>query len=294
MKTIQWLTMAVALAGGTAAATAAETTFAEAFSGKPFPLTLRLQDLDESWRRVTLSAGVEGFSAASVYRALLTGSLGPGVYYTKGQTITLAGENYLVAYRAQSKQGADVQAMAMAMRGGGGAMPEPEKPTPQTTLCLALLNLRTTGSFNDIRAFNLDAELTGGEAGPATEEDRRAKEVGEASLKNLRKLGTAVLTYERERRVLPLLTDAKTAQEELILYVAQRDVFAQPDTKKPYAVNASLSGRKLADVANPERMPVFFEPAAGSDGARAVLFLDGHAERVTEQQWKRIRQDSGL
>ncbi len=293
MKTIRWLMVLIALAGVTGPAIAQTMTFAEAFSGKQFPLMLRLQDLDESWRRVTLSAGVEGISAATMYRAMLTGSFSPGVYYTKGQTVMLGGENYLVAYRAQSKQMADAQVLAQAMR-GGGTPPEPEKPTAQTTLCLALLNVRTTGSFNDIRAFNLDAELTGGEAGPVTEEDRRAKETGEASLKNLRKLGTAVLTYERERRVLPLLTDAKTAQEELILYVSQRDVFSQPDTKKAYTANPTLSGRKLADIANPERTAVFFEAAAGGDGLRSVLFVDGHADRVTEPQWKRIKQDSGL
>ena len=253
---------------------------------------MRLQDLDESWRRINVSGG-EGVNAAAMYRAMLTGSFSPGAYYTKGQSVVIGSETYLIAYRAQSKAAAaDAQVMALAMR--GGTPPEPEKPTAQTQLCLALLNLRTTGSFNDIRAFNLDAELSGNDAAPATDDERRAKEAGEASLKNLRKLGTAVMTYERERKVLPLLTDAKTAQEELILYVSQKEVFLQPDTKKAYQANAGLSGRKLSEFSKPERVAVFYESAAGSDSARGVLFLDGHTERVAEQQWKRIKQDSQL
>jgi hypothetical protein len=287
MKLVSIIMLAVATTAG-----AQNATFTELFAGKQYPLTLRLQDLDESWRRINVSGG-ESVNAAAMYRAILTGSFSPSMYYTKGQTVAVGNETYLIAYRAQSKQLDNPQAMALAMR-GGGAPPEPEKPTAQTQLCLALLNLRSTGSFNDIRAFSLDAELTGGDAGPATEDERRAKEAGEASLKNLRKLGTAVMTYERERKVLPLLTDAKTAQEELILYVSQKEVFLQPDTKKPFQANATLAGRKLSEFAKPERIAVFYESAAGSDSARSVLFLDGHAERVAEQQWKRIKQDSQL
>ena len=271
-------------------AIAENSTFPEVLAGKQYPLALRLQDLDESWRRVTVSVGVDSFNPAALYRVMMTGSFRPGVYYTKGQTVILGGETYLIAYRAQSKQAVDAQVMALAMR-GGGAPPEPEKATAQTQLCLAMLNLRTTGSFNDIRAYNLDNETSDGDAAPGTEEERRAKEAGEASLKNLRKLGTAVMTYERERKVLPLLTDAKTAQEELVLYVSQKDVFLQPETKKSYQANAALSGRKLSEIAKPERVPVFFESAAGGDNARGVLFLDGHADRIAEQQWKRIKQD---
>ena len=275
-------------------ALAQNATFPELFAGKQYPLALRLQDLDENWRRITVSSGGDSLNAATLYRAMLTGSgsFSPGVYYTKGQTVLIGNETYLVAYRAQPKQVVDAQVMALAMR--GNSPPETEKATAQTPLCLALLNLRTTGSFNDIRAFNLDAELTGSEAAPGTEDERRAKEAGEASLKNLRKLGTAVMTYERERKVLPLLTDAKTAQEELILYVSQKDVFLQPDTRKPYQANAALSGHKLAEFARPERVAVFYEAAAGADNARGVLFLDGHADRIAEQQWKRIKQDSQL
>jgi hypothetical protein len=173
-------------------------------------------------------------------------------------------------------------------------MPEPEKLTAQTTLSLSLLNLRTTGSFNDIRPVNLEFETTGNEAALATDDEKRAQEIGDASLVNLRKLGTALLTYERERKVLPLLTDVRTAQEELVLYVSSKDVFVQPDTKKPYQPNPSLSGKKLADIAKPEKTVVFYEATAASDGTRGALFLDGHADRVPERNWKRAKQDSQI
>jgi hypothetical protein len=264
-------------------------SFQELLSGKTVPLTLKLKDLNDEWRRINLGGSSGGAGALAIYSAMFGGGLGGGVYYTKGQTVTVGGETYLVAYRAQTKS-PDMASMQQLMR--SGQMPEPEKPTAQTTLSLSLLNLRTTGSFNDIRPFNLEFELTGNETALATEGEKRAQEVNDASLSNLRKLGTALLTYERDRKVLPLLTDVRTAQEELVLYVSSKDVFAQPETKKPYQPNPSLSGKKLADIAKPEKTVVFYEATASPDGTRGVLFLDGHADRIPENNWKRIKQDS--
>ncbi|MCG3147252.1 MAG: hypothetical protein PCFJNLEI_00691 [Verrucomicrobiae bacterium] len=272
--------LALALLTGSVAL-ADVTTMEQALAGKEFPLTLKFKDLDAGWRRLTASATVD---PANIYRAMYGGAAA-GYYYTKGQTVTVGGETYLVAYKSQMKA-LDMVAMQAAMR--GGQPPEPEKPTATTVLALALLNLRSAGSLTDIRPFDLDAELGGGDAGGADDKD------GEASLKNLRQIGVAVMAYIGERRVLPALADAKSAKEELVLYVRNKDVFNQPGNQKPYLPNPALSGKKVTDYDKPDKVVVFYEAAPGSDGTRGCLFLDGHAERVTEQQWRKLKEISQI
>ncbi|MEI6084341.1 MAG: hypothetical protein WCS70_08575 [Verrucomicrobiota bacterium] len=274
------LILVLALAAGSLAL-ADVTTMEQALAGKDFPLTLKYKDLDANWRRLSTSATVD---PANIYRAL-AGGANAGLYYTKGQTVNLGGETYLVAYKSQMKA-MDMMAMQAAMR--GGQPPEPEKPTATTVLALALLNLRSAGSLTDIRPFDLESELGGGDAGG---DDDKA---GEASLKNLRQIGVALMAYVGERRVLPALADAKSAKEELVLYVRNKDVFNQPGNQKPYLPNASLSGKKVTDFDKSDKVIAFYETAPSGDGTRGCLFLDGHAERVTEQQWKKLKEISQL
>ena len=269
------------------------TNFQELLSGKIVPLTLKFKDLNEDWRRFAASGTVDAGGAAAVYLSMLGrgGGSSSASFYTKGQTITIGSETYLIAYRALMKA-VDIPALQLAMSRGGGQPPEPERPTTQTTLALALLNLRTTGNFTDVRPFNLELEMTGSETAVATDEEKRTQETSKASMTNLRKLGTALITYERERKVLPTLTDAKTAQAELELYVANKNVFVHPESKEPYQSNPALSGKRLSDIAKPEKTVVFYEASAATDGTRGVLYLDGHVERVAEAIWSRLKQAS--
>ena len=100
--------------------------------------------------------------------------------------------------------------------------------------------------------FNLEAEISGVEA-PAAEDDKGQQESNEASLKNLRLIGTALLTYVTERKVLPVMTDAKAVREELVLYLRSPEVLVQPSTKTAYQPNSILSGRKPSDFDKPEK-----------------------------------------
>lgn len=267
------------------------TTLQDALAGKTIPNSYRLKDLDETWRRVTVS-GAEANNPANIYYRNVYGGASSTPYFTKGQTLTLSAETYLVAYTYRSKPVDLAKIQALMMRGGQPG--EPERPTVDAALSLSLLNLRTAGSLMDIRPFNLDLEITGTDTGAGTEEERKAKETADASAKNLRAIGLAVTSYISERKVIPLLSDTKTAQQELILYANEKDVFIQPKTKKPYMPNASLSGHKMSDYDKPERTVVFYEGQAAEDGTRGVLFLDGHTDRLVEQQWKRVKETSNI
>lgn len=281
---IRW--MAIGWMAGALAAQAQTATWETVLSGREFPLTLKLKDLDGNWRRFTASVGVESAAPAAVYRAMYGAGPGPAVFYTKGQTVVVAGETYLVAYRIAPKM-LDAAQLTALMR-GGGPPPEPEKPTALSSLRLVLLHLRSVGSVLDVRPFDLEVELGG-------ETDETAGDPGgEASLKHLRQLGVALLSYAGERRVLPVLKDAETAREELVLYLRNKEAFAHPVTQKPYLPNPSLSGKKLTDIDKPERTVVFYEPSAAGDNTRGVLYLDGRAERIAETQWKKLKEASGI
>jgi hypothetical protein len=282
---------AVLLAASLAGPVLAETmTIQEALSGKTLPLALKLKDLDETWRRVDVGGAADAASPTAIYRAMLSGQTSGGAFFTKGQTITIGTELYLVGYTIQSKP-ADMAKLQMMMR--SGQPPEAEKPTAQTPLALSLTNMRSINSLSEIKAFNLEAELTGADTA-GSDDDKHAKESNEASAKNLGKLSAAVTTYVNERKVLPLLNDVRTAEQELILYAGNKEVFLQPSTKKPYRPNPAVAGRKPAEFDKPDKVVLFYEAAPAGDGTRGVLFLDGHIDRLIEQQWKKLKDTAKL
>jgi hypothetical protein len=116
---------------------AAEPTLSEILSGKTIPNTVKLKDLTPDWRILATNGQFElGSSMQSLFTSF-TGMSLFGSYYTKGQTVSVAGESYIVAYSLQEK---------------------PEKITGETPLGLSLLNMKTIGSLTNIHSFNLATE----------------------------------------------------------------------------------------------------------------------------------------
>lgn len=115
---------------------AAEPSFASILSGNSIPTTIKLKDLTAEWRAMSTNGQVEigNFQA-------LVGLFGGGAfannYYTKGQTINIGSETYIVAYSLLSLDA---------------------KVSPELPLNLSLLNLKTIGSMSNIRIFELVAE----------------------------------------------------------------------------------------------------------------------------------------
>ena len=83
--------------------------FGLALSGASLPLSLKLKDLDGNWRTFSSS---DASNQVQSYMAMMSGS-SHDTYYTKGETETLGGELYLIAYH--QKLSLDMAAM---MRGG--------------------------------------------------------------------------------------------------------------------------------------------------------------------------------
>ncbi len=160
------------------------------FTGKDFPPTLKLRDLNGSWRRFTVTttdnqgsgndmmsqlmqigmmsdAGKGGASDAIPTMAAMSlfGAAGKEpVYYTTGRTITLGGDTFLVAYRYKAPQ-VNFMQLAMESEKSGGKAPDFAKlseglrMTPESAVSLSLVNIRAISSLNGLRPFDLDQEI---------------------------------------------------------------------------------------------------------------------------------------
>jgi hypothetical protein len=113
-----------------------DITLATVFSGSIVPTSVRLRDLTPDWRCMATNGAVEFGNLQSVLNTSAGGSFAAS-YYTRGQTITVGSETYIVAY---------------------SLLTVVDKITPDTPLSLSLLNLRTVGSLSNIRNFDVAKE----------------------------------------------------------------------------------------------------------------------------------------
>jgi hypothetical protein len=270
---------------------AADTVkLADALAGKVAPLQLKLSDLDSGWYRVNCTGAQSGAggNAAAVYLGVLMGRGGAG-HYTRGETVKVEGENFLVAYRLATKP-----VDYMAMMRGGGQPPTPEKPTPESTLDLCLLRVSGLESLSDIRVFDLVTELTGGDTSPEALATARAQVAESTGLGNLLAVGEALAAYAQDGdKTLPVMKEAAAVAAALSPYCKTKNAFTSPETKELYQPNPSLSGRKMADVTQPGETVAFYD-VKPVNGQRAVLFLNGRAERVSETKWPALKKASQI
>ena len=254
--------------------------FASALSGSSLPLSLKLKDLDGNWR--TFSS-TDASNQVQNYMAMMTGS-SHDTYYTKGDTETLGGELYLIAYH--QKLSIDMAAM---MRGGPNQAPARPAMTPDTELSLCLLNLRTAGSLNDIQPFSLQEALLPPPAPPAPV----VASAAEVSMSNLKQLGLGLIQYTQDNdETLPPMGNASAAKAALFPYIKSDSIFEQPPSHTFYQPNPSVSRRKLSSFDSPATMVVYFETTPQADGRRAVLFLDGHVKRLEDPDWQQAKAAS--
>lgn len=275
--------------------TPASASFKDFINGKAAPLTLKLKDMNDDWRRVSVSGSqFDMGNYLQMFSALYGGGGSGNDYFTMGDTIIIGGETYAIAYRLKTKP-FNIAMMAQVATNP----PKPEKLTEDTILTLSLLNLRTTGSFSDIRPFDLKMLIAESDAGEnkvdgivSTAQDN-ARNV--SSLSNLRQLGTGMLMYTQDYdEVLPPMKNLDTVKKVIMPYIKNEQIFINPITKEPYGVNSILSMHKLAHLKRQDEMVVFYETTSAPDGTRGVAFLDGHALRVQEADWVMWKKKSKI
>ncbi len=255
--------------------------FGSALSGAGHPLTLRVGDLDGSWRRVFIGKPLE---TASLSLFLLgasrdTFNINSNPYFTRGQTETVGGEAFLVAYHY-------LPPPSFAASGdASGGLGLPPVQTPETVLTLSLINVRQISSLDGIQVVSAITQAQAQQAQNAAYDAQ--------SQSSLKQIGLAMLQYEQDDdEKLPPMHSAAATEKAIYPYVKSKAVFQQPQTHEPYLPNTSLSGRSLASFDNPSTMVLYYEASPAPDGTRGVLFFDGHAKRFPEAEWPALKAAS--
>jgi hypothetical protein len=217
-----------------------------------------MKDLTPAFRRIVAGGG--GSDTTGVWLAMVAAQKGVemNVYYTKGYTVKMGGETYLIAYRPQMPVDPN------ALLHHGRQPLERRKPSANTPLALSLLNLRTSGSFTDVRPFD------------PKEDVQTAQEGAAASVRQLTTLGTGVLTYVRNRGngVFPQIGTAVTPANRRTFYPFVHDErkWINPANEEPYRPNPAPVGQ--AAIAHRERASctdVLRRHAAGRRHTRRAL-----------------------
>lgn len=270
----------------------------ELLSGQKLPLTVQLKNLDNSWRQITINGQFEMGDLLQTYSSLFGGSTN-NIYYTQGQMVKIGSETYIIAYRLPSKGEAVSFSSIFQSVLGGTAQPAPDnKLTLETPLTLSLLNLRTIGSLNNVRSFNLDETIAASEKAYqeslAAYEKTHLESINTEVNSHLQSLTSALITYATDNNgVLPKMDNVNTV-ESILADRVDSSYYLHPETAEPYQINFSLSGKNLADIPNPEETIVFYEAKPASDGTRGVSFLDGSVQRIADADWSTVKQKSKL
>jgi hypothetical protein len=290
------LAASVAIAPGRSAS----ADFEELLSDSGVPLTLQLQDLDSSWRLISISGQFEMGNLMQTYNTFFGGSDRlRDAYYTRGKTVAIATETYTIAYRIPSSGESANFASALGNIFGMGTCTNSEPLSMETTLTLSLLNLRTIGSMNDIRPFDLQAILT--ESQEKEQAMREACQTLQGEQTNSQVAASlSVLMYalqsyaDQNDGTLPNFSGPEAMQEALGEWVGSSEGFVHPVTSEPYQFNTALSGKKLSDIANSNETIAFYEATPAADGTRGVVYLDGSVDRVAAAAWERVKPTLGL
>ncbi len=269
------------------AALAQSADFTSAISDTTRPLTLKVKDLDGTWRQLFISK-VGGVDRAALLGAR-EGSPTLDQYFTHGETTVIGGETYLVAYRFALKISYLV-AFPNALKTFD---PTPDIAnttpliTPDTTLTLSLINVRQIVSLEGIQPFV--------PVSAATAEAEAVKNAQEQSVRNLKQIGLGMIQYVQDfDEQFPPMQSTALAKKAIYPYVKSEAVFQSPVTHEPYRPNTSLSYHSIAEIIAPSSMVAYYEASAASDGLRAVLFADGHVTRLPDAEWRRLLAASHL
>ena len=295
-----------------AAATAESVSPIErALSGSSVALSLQAGALDQQWRRFKPGASPEMDALMRMQGARGMMDYGANQFVTRGDTLVAGGETYLIAYRRK----ADPEEMAAALDRFRRHLPDDGSSPLETkdgfarmrssdTLLLCLLNTRSLGDLNDIRAFDVKMDI----ASDAQVKTADVAGANAASTSNLKQIGLGLIQYTQDydEKLPPMRSSQSmaeisrppargklaTVQQVVLPYIRSTQVFAHPITRQLYRPNLNLSGRNLAEINEPARTVAFYEAAPATDGTRAVLYLDGHVRREQENNWGRIRAAS--
>lgn len=105
---------------------------------------------------------------------------------------------------------------------------------------------------------------------------------------HLRQLSEAVLAHARNNNGrLPNLSSPQALRRSLGSRVKDAKIFACPQGHQFHG-NATLSGKKLSSLKNPEKLVLLYDPVNAHLGGRNVVWGDGTIKWHSNQQWSEI------
>lgn len=174
-----------------AAAFGQAADFQQLISGTAVPHSLKLKDLDPTWRSITVATtdqagssysdmmsklmqigmmrggggGAESMAGMAMLGGMFGGSGGGAstLSFTKGQTVSVAGETFLVTYKL-AKTGPDMMDLIMESASSGKepdmeAMLKGSAVTGEALVGLTLVNVKSITSLGSLRPFDLPQAL---------------------------------------------------------------------------------------------------------------------------------------
>jgi hypothetical protein len=296
----------VALLAAPAFSDVGESSLADVIAGTSIPHTIKLKELTPDWRRVTVAGemmlGMGGIMQSSMQMlgSMFGGSGGASdAIYTRGATIKIAGQEYMIGYRLPSP-GIDIG--AIMARGAQGRAAPPNLPkrapvTPESELSLVLVNLRAIASFSDLHPFDMAEAMK--PATPSFFENlfNKSKEKAEATsaVSGMKQLALGVLMYCQDYdETLPPMRDAASLKRTVLPYVKSESLFRSPTSGQPFLPNPHLAGRRLSQLGQPSGAVMLYSAAPGPDGRRVVARLDGTVRTVGAEEWKKLAHSQRL
>jgi prepilin-type processing-associated H-X9-DG protein len=298
---------------------AQDATFADVLSGNVAPTTLKISELSSDFKPLQVrSMGDTPVGAMSSFSnlMLMAGSGGgkgmdklmPQMFqlgglsdarWTKGQVTHLAGHEFLITYRlntgidpsggSEPKWAADLTLDLIrtdtitSIAPVAGMTPDSLRKALNAagaTLDATPIHLASAGGDDAIMAAILF---------PVFAQARTAaKET--VTLSNAKQIGLAAIIYANDYDdVFPYVQSTAKFEELTMPYTRSKDIWK---TENPngggfrFAMN--LAGVSTTSIDSPAEAPLIYEANAWPDGRRVVAFADGHAKRVSQEEWAKI------
>ncbi|MBV9467916.1 MAG: hypothetical protein JO316_04325 [Abitibacteriaceae bacterium] len=233
-----------------------------------FPLTVQYKDFGQGWREL---------------------NYGGAFYFTKGDTVWLTDEEYLVVYKFAPRTSPLLDNTEYISTVTGNT----PKFTRDDRFELTLLSTReliplVTRGNTGVHSF--DATVRRPTLDPANFSVTFNQNL---SLIYLRKIFEALTSYSAAYlNVMPPMESAFAARKALLPFAENAAIFTQPGTNQPYKANPLFSNRKREHLRKSASMVVFYEAQPAPDDLRAVLLYNGAVRRVDVKTWEKLRKAS--
>lgn len=291
---------AALLLAPTALATAQDV--ASILNQKALPEAIKIAELPEGFKAVKIKvAGVSGGGGpldmfgglAFMFLMSLGGSSQQAsqmaamdalglldVSWTRGETLKLAGSDFLITYKTDP----NMSDLANLIQGASALANAP--------LRLTLVKVADIQSLSPRNDLSKETFTSAQPANPGTQEMSPARQSAArtATLSNAKQIALGLLMYCSDYDdVLPWPQSSKSAWSVIDPYLKNRELYKtlNPDGGE-FRFNMCLGGVNAVDIEQPADTPLIYESKPWPDGKRIVAYTDGHAKVVSPEEWAKL------